>query len=271
VLTATRDPVIDSVVSTLSQIRGVAAIALGGSRSIGTANERSDYDIVIFERALGDIDEPALRRALEQLTETPLKMTVKLALAETTIGGNKVEFFFRVINGIAKEIEAARNGQFRRWPNALHAAGYLSTAIISYATYALPIWDPEGHLRRLVESAHPYPDALRNKMISTFKMEAALSLMHAAKVRAPDELPYVSGLYSRAVFAWTIILFAANGRYPIIDKGAMKLIMSFPKKPERFKGRANKLFRDIGAGDLQQARIDAAQLHREITGDMPKT
>lgn len=267
VLTATRDQVIDDVVSALSRVKGVRAVALGGSRSIGTANPASDYDMAVFQDKIDDIDVPALEAALEQLAGSKPKMTDKLALAEFQLGGHKVELFFRRFDVIASEIEAARKGHFRRWPHALHAAGYLSTVLISYIAYARPVWDPQGQLARLVAATDPYPETLRNQMLSTFKVEAALSLMHAAKVRLADETPYIAGLYSRAVATWTLILFALNRRYPIIDKGATKIIMTLPQHPENYAARTIKLFRDLGAGNLQQVRDDAAQLHREITGD----
>lgn len=266
-LTATRDQVIDDVVAALSQVRGVCAVALGGSRSLGTASPQSDYDMAVFQEKAGDIDVPALEAALERLSGSRPKMTAKLALAEFELGGHKVELFFRRLNLIAEEIEAARNGQFRRWPHALHTAGYLSTVLVSYVTYSRIIWDPQGHLVRLIERAHPYPVELQKRMIQTFKIEAALSVMHAAKVRSPDELPYVAGLYSRAVAAWTLMLFAANRRYPIIDKGATKIIMTLPHRPENYAARTVKLIRDLGAGNLQQVRVDAARIHKEITGD----
>ena len=112
--------------------------------------------------------------------------------------------------------------------------------------------------------ATPYPEALREQMLKTFRTEAALTLIHAAKVKHPNEMPYLAALYARAVSCWTLALFATNRRYPIIDKGAQRLIMSFPIHPEQYHGRTIKLFREIAAGNLQQARKDAAALQKEI-------
>lgn len=260
-----RDAVIGDVVAMLrGEVPGVRAIGLGGSRSIGTADPKSDYDIIVFLQQDGDIDTAVLRGAIERLSEGPSKVTNRLAFAEFEVRGHKVELLFRKLKAIEAEVEASKQGRFRRVLHPLHPAGYLTTVMISYVTYALPVWDPDGHLARICAAAEPYPEALRAAMFATFKNEAALSLIHAAKVRRPGELAYLSALYARAAACWSLYLFAANRRYPVIDKGAMRLIMSFPLHPEHFHGRTVKLFRDIAAGQLQQARQDAWALHRDV-------
>lgn len=260
----TTNPIPVDVVNALSKVPGVVAIALGGSRSLGVATPTSDFDIAVFEKQKDDIDAADLRAAIETIAEGEIKLTRDLALAEFKVQGRNVELFFRRTTTIAKEIAEAKAGKFSRWLHALHPHGFLSTAQISYVVYGRPLWDPEGHLARLIEQATPYPEALREQMLKTFRTEAALTLIHAAKVKHPNEMPYLAALYARAVSCWTLALFATNRRYPIIDKGAQRLVMSFPIHPEQYHGRTIKLFRDIAAGNLQQARKDAAALHKEI-------
>lgn len=260
----TDTPITEIVVNAVSKVPGVVSIALGGSRSLGFATPNSDFDIAVFERLKDDIKPADLRTATESIAEGKVKMTSDLALAEFSVQGRNVELFFRRTTTIAKEIEDAKAGKFRRWQHVLHPYGFLSTVQIGFATYARPLWDPEGDLATLVNAATPYPEALREQMLKTFKAEAALALIHAGKVKHPDELPYLAALYSRAVFCWSLLLFAINRQYPVIDKGAQRLIMSFPVHPEHFHGRTIKLFRDSAAGNLEQARIDAAALHKEV-------
>ena len=260
----TNTPITDEVVKAISKVPGVVSIALGGSRSLGFATPKSDFDIAVFEREKNDIDPANLRAAAETVANGDVKLTHDLALAEFAVQGHKVELFFRRTTTIAKEIEDAKAGKFRRWQHVLHPHGFLSTVQIGFATYARPLWDPEGDLARLVREATPYPEALREQMLKTFKAEGALALIHASKVKDPNELPYLAALYSRAVFCWSLLLFATNRQYPVIDKGAQRLIMNLPVHPQHFHGRTIKLFRDITAGNLAQARIDAGTLHKEI-------
>ena len=181
-----------------------------------------------------------------------------------SIEGRKVELFFRSIPRLASEIEAARKGQFRRSINALHVVGFLSTILISYATYTRPLWDPDGHLKKLVESAFPYPEALREKMISTFLTEAKLALIHAAKVRSVNDVGHLMGLYARANMAWLLVLFAVNRRYPVIDKGGRRLVAGFPQIPDNFDFRTKAIFRAAAAGDLPGGLAEANRLHAEV-------
>ena len=263
-LQMTANPISVEVVNAVSKVPGVVAIALGGSRSLGVATPQSDFDIAVFERGRGDIQPDDVREAIKTIADGQIKLTKDLALAEFTVQERQVELFFRRTTTIAKEIGEAKTGKFTRWQHVLHPNGFLSTAQISYATYGRALWDPEGELAALIKLATPYPDALREQMLKTFRGEAALTLIHAAKVKNLTELPYLSALYARAVSAWTLALFATNRRYPIIDKGAQRLVMTFPIHPEHFHGRTIKLFKDIAAGNLQQARLDAIALHKEI-------
>lgn len=258
------DPVLGDVVSMLSGVVGVCAVGLGGSRSLGIADQNSDYDIVVFQQRRDDIDSAALTSAIERISESPPRVTGKLALAEFTVRGRKIELLFRRLDTIAAEIEAARQGRFNRVIHPLHPGGFLSTVMVSYLTYVLPVWDPEGLLARLNETARPYPDLLRQRMIATFRNEAGLGLIHASKVRRADEPAYLLGLYSRVVSAWLLVLFALNRRYPVIDKGAIRLIMSFPEHPVNFQGRVARILSDGAAGNLQRARAEAWQLQREV-------
>lgn len=258
------NPVIDDIVRALRHVPGIVAIALGGSRSIGTATADSDYDIAVFENNEGDIESESLRQAIQSIADGPIRLTEKLALAEFTIHGQSVELFFRKLSMIAREIENARAGKFGKMQHVLHPHGYLSTIIISYITYARPLWDPHNRLGQLVNQARPYPDALRQKMLATNRMDAALLLKHAGKVRRRDELPYLCGLYSRIVSCWTISLFAVNRRYPVIDKGAQRLIMAFPLHPDKFHGRTIMILREAAAGNLKQAHEMASILHNEV-------
>lgn len=261
---ANANPVTDDIVRALSHVDGIAAIALGGSRAIGTATANSDYDIAVFENNDGDIKPEDVRQAIKTIADGPIKMTDKLALAEFTIHGQAVELFFRRFSLIACEIENAKTGKFSKALHVLHPHGYLSTALISYITYARPLWDPHHQLDQLISQTRPYPDALRQTMLQSHRVDAALMLKHAAKVRGVDELPYLCGLYSRIISCWTLSLFAINRHYPVIDKGAQRLIMSFPLHPDKFHGRTIMIMRQAAAGNLKQAHQMASILHNEV-------
>ena len=255
------DPVIEQLLGALRDVPGVVAIGLGGSRSIGTATPHSDYDVIVFSEKDGDIDQEAMARAISGLGGTP---NPERPLAELSVGGRKVEIFFRTIERIESEIALARKGQFRRTMNPLHTIGFLSTIVVSYATYVQPLWDPAGRLKALIESAFPYPEPLRERMLNTFRTEAKLALIHAGKVRSVNDVAHLMGLYARANAAWAVILFAANRRYPVIDKGGRQLVASFPEVPDNFDFRSKAIFRAAAAGDLRGAHQEANRLHAEV-------
>jgi len=257
-------PVLSDVIATFSKVPGVSAIALGGSRSIGTASPHSDFDLVVFMQKPGDIDVRAISATVTAITDGPMNVTKTLALAEFSKQGLKFDVFFRVIDKIATEIEAAASGKFSQNRHPLHPNGFISTVMISYAAYAKPLWDPEGRLARLIASTQPYPELLRQNMISKFRTEAALALRHAAKVEQPDEIAYLAALYAQASSIWSLALFAINRRYPLIDKGAGKILMSLPLHPQNYQTRTTALFHTLLAGDLKDAREKAAMLQKDV-------
>ena len=261
--TQLRDPVFTRLVSDLQKVPYVVAIALGGSRSIGTATAVSDFDVIVLVDRNTDLERDELRDGVLQLGCQWQTRTRKL-LADVVIEGRTFELLFRPIETIAVEIANARKGQFKRQLNPLHTVGFLSTIMVSYATYALPVWDPEGKLKQLQDSAYPYPEVLRERMISTFRTEARLAVMHAGKTRSIHDVAHLMGLYARANAAWALVLFAANRRYPVIDKGGRQLVAAMPISPENYEFRTKAIFRAAAAGDLQGALDEANRLHAEI-------
>lgn len=265
---ASTDPVIAQLVEEFSVVPGICAIGLGGSRSIGTAVPGSDYDLIIFSQGDDDIDLAAARAVVEKHGgKWPEKM--KKPLAEMTIRGHHIELIFRTFERIGAEIANAKKGQLRRTFNPLHTIGFLSTVVVSYATYIKPLWDPEGRLKQLIDSAWPYPEALRTRMLKEFKTEARLALIHASKVRSTNDVAYLLGLYARANAAWQLVLFAANRRYPVIDKGGRQLVAALPEVPDNFDFRVRAMFRAASAGDLRGAIEEGSRLHREIDALAP--
>ncbi|MDB5698778.1 MAG: hypothetical protein JWN69_1582 [Alphaproteobacteria bacterium] len=255
------------VVAAMAKVPGVCAIGLGGSRSIGTADATSDYDVIIFTETDDSLDTAAVHEtvvALGGLLKTSKRRPGEPLLGELAIDGAHLELFFRKISMIKTEIGSARNGRFSRVFNPLHVIGLISTITISYATYCLPIWDPEERLKRLIESAFPYPEALRIQMIKSFRTEAKTALTFAGKARSPDDVAHIAGLYARVTSAWNLVLFAANRRYPVIDKGGRRIVGNLPQSPADFTARTNAVFKAVGAGDFKGAFAQAQALHAEV-------
>ena len=57
------------IISRLQHIKGITAIALGGSRARGTHTEKSDVDIGIYYEAEGSVDLAELSRVATELDD----------------------------------------------------------------------------------------------------------------------------------------------------------------------------------------------------------
>src|SRR5512139_116490 len=89
-----RDPLLVRIVAALSDVPGVVAIGMGGSRGYGTAVKGSDHDLIVFTKAREEVDQEQLRKKVEELGGK-WQTGESLLLAEINQGPRKVELFFR--------------------------------------------------------------------------------------------------------------------------------------------------------------------------------
>jgi predicted nucleotidyltransferase len=252
-----------TVVEKLSAVPGVVAIALCGSRARGSATPTSDFDVMVFSDTKGSTDKDKMAKALAELGPINEK-SIQKPVPDFIVEGHKVELFFRYVDQFAAEVARSKTGQFKRSFNPLHTLGFVSTVVVSYLAYCKPLWDPDGKLQRLIDSVHPYPEPLRKKMIDTFLTDAKLTLMQAQKVRSVQDLVYLIGIYGRMMPSWSMVLFAANRRYPIIDKDQRSLVPALPNVPQNFEFRRKSILRALAAGELKEALEEANKLHTEV-------
>lgn len=223
----------NELIRALARIDRVLALGLGGSRGLGIANNSSDYDIVLF-RAGGPAISPAdIRNAIES-TATGGKLEVTANLVRFEIDGRTHEFFQKDVNAIQKEIVAAREGKFTWYLKQLFPHGDLSTSVISHIVYLKALSDEQKVIARLQSLATPMPSQLRASLIKYFLTQTEITTIHALKVKKSEDYQYLNALCSAFIFFANILIFAANGRYPVTEKGGARLIAQMKLKPERY-------------------------------------
>jgi predicted nucleotidyltransferase len=113
------DPILQRIVPTLSQVKGVAAIMLGGSRARGTDHKASDYDIGLYFSTEEMLDTGQLLEAVRTLVDDPLRANVTpvgdwgrwiVGGGWLSVDGRKVDLLYRNIEAVATAIEACRAG-----------------------------------------------------------------------------------------------------------------------------------------------------------------
>src|SRR5689334_428664 len=174
------DPVLNRIVPALATVPGVAAIALGGSRARGTANEASDYDIGLYYSAAQPINTDALRQSVRPLVNERDAAEVTsiggwgpwiVGGGWLTVDGHKVDLIYRNLDDVGRMIDACRAGEVTMHYQPGHPHGFCSSIWMGEVALCRLLHDKGGLLAALKAKTAPYPSALRESLIKRFQWE----------------------------------------------------------------------------------------------------
>lgn len=259
---ANDEALLETLVAALAPVRGVAAIALGGSRARGTATASSDYDIGLYYRGEQPIDVAALGRVATVLDDRGAGASV------TPLGGwgpwidgggwlvvqgLHVDLLYRNLDRVAAAIDDAHAGKVEAYYQPGHPHAFLPAIYMGEAASARILHDPRGDLAHLQARTMPYPDPLARALRTRFEWEATFALENARKSLDRADVSYLAGCVFRSVACLCQPLFALNGVYLLNEKGAVAAVDGFLRRPDDFASRVAGLYADLGRGAHAQA------------------
>jgi predicted nucleotidyltransferase len=262
---------IDDIVERISQVGGVTAIVLGGSRARGTHTPTSDIDLGVYYHAERSLDLGALGRVAAEIDDDHRSDLL------TPIGGwgpwidgggwltvrsVPVDFLYRDLSRVAAVVEACQVGQVDIVYQPGHPHGFVSAIYMAEIAICQALWDPRGEVAALKAQTQPYPAALRSALIQKFAWEADFALDTAKKGVQREDVAYVAGCCFRSVSCMLQVIFALNGRYWLNEKGAVALAESFPLRPPKLQARIEEIFA------LLAANARALEAALRILGDL---
>jgi hypothetical protein len=247
------------LVVALAPVPGIEAIALGGSRTRGTATAASDYDIGLYYRRPRPIDIAGLSKVVASLDD-------RGARAEVTplggwgpwidgggwllIDGIHVDLLYRDLDRVASAIDDARAGKVEPHYQPGHPHAFLSTIYVGEVAYARALHDPAGSLAALQAQTTPYPPALAAALRRRFEWEASFAIANARKSLDHGDVSYVAGCVFRAIAGLCQVLFALNGNWLLNEKGAVAVVDGLALKPADFSRAVAHIYAGLGAGKL---------------------
>jgi hypothetical protein len=263
----------------LGAVGGVRAIVLGGSRARNIASERSDYDIGLYYDPATPLDMAALRIAVVSLDD-------RGAAAEITniggwgpwingggwltVAGTRVDLLYRDHFRVRAVIDECRAGQVGCYFQAGHPHGFITAIYAGEIAICVPLADSHGDVARLKALTTPYPQRLRDALITKFMWEAQFALDNARHGRASDDVNYVNGCCFRAIASLCQVLAALNGEYLLNEKGAVAFCGRLARHPADFAGRVETIYRSAGAG-LPAPALDVLDGLVQETAELVKT
>ncbi len=271
------DALIARIVERLAEVPGIAAIAVGGSRARGERDSFSDIDLGLYYDPARPPAIPRLRslaRSLEGRRSTPAVTPVGGwgpwidGGAWLRIQGRRVDWIYRDLSRVERAITDARRGIISSHYQPGHPHAFHSHIYAGEAHYAAIRHDPRGRLASLQRRTRPYPAALRDAIRRSFLWQARFALEAAEKSARRGDVLHVSGSLFQSAACLVQVLFAANRRYFVNEKGSLAATGAFALRPARFHNRVRRILSEPGA---RPARLEArlaqmATLVREVEG-----
>jgi len=269
------DQISERIVTALRPVPGVTAIVLGGSRGRDTATEASDHDFGLYYEADAPIDVGALRAALGPLLDDEATTTVT-AIGEwgpringgawLTVDGRKVDLLYRDLGRVRAVIADCKAGRITMDYQPGHPHGFCSALHAGEVATCRPLHDGAGVVARLKSEVMPFPRALRDAIIAKFKWEVRFSIDNAALAAKRSEQTHVAGSAYRALCCIAQVLFAANGRWLINEKGALAEAARFPVTIKGLDGAVANVWRAIGEQDFAAVLATLGMLAEQLDG-----
>ncbi len=127
----------------------------------------------------------------------------------------------------------------------------------------LPLLDPTDAIADLKKQTRPFPTALRDALIARFQWEVLFSIENAEIAVARGEQTHIAGCVYRALCYVAQVLFAANARYLINEKGALAEEETFPFTIQGAARTIAEVWAAVGGRDFGLA----LQLLRRMAAD----
>ncbi|WTI78618.1 nucleotidyltransferase domain-containing protein [Streptomyces sp. NBC_00727] len=248
----------------LTEVPGVRAVLLGGSRARGTHRPDSDWDLGVYYR--GTPDTAALSALAAAFQGSPVEVTAPggwgpwvNAGGWLRVDGVQVDWILRDLDRVEDVWADCREGRYEVGVQPGHPLGFWSPAYPGEVALGRVLTDPGGELTALREETSRYPEPLREALAGA-AWEADFSVVAARKSAPAGDRLHVSLCLSRAFGTLAQSLHAHHRTWCLNEKGALAAAAALPDTPADFAARVDAALRGLDAAAVETA----AELVREV-------
>ncbi|MYY07263.1 MULTISPECIES: nucleotidyltransferase domain-containing protein [unclassified Streptomyces] len=248
----------------LTQVPGIRAVVLGGSRARGTHRPDSDWDLGLYYR--GAPDTAALAALASAFQGSPAEVAGPGGWGPWVDGGAwlrvdgvQVDWILRDLDRVEAVWAGCREGRYEVGVQPGHPLGFWSPAYPGEVALGRVLTDPEGELTALRRETAGYPEPLR-RALGDAAWEAEFLVASARKSAPAGDRLHVSLCLSRAIGVLTQSLHAHHRTWCLNEKGALAAAAALPDAPAHFADRAGQALRDLDAAAVEAA----AELVRDV-------
>jgi len=250
----------------LSDVRGVVAVVLGGSRARGEHRADSDVDLGVYYR--GTLDMAGIRALAAETADEVVGVYEPGQWGEWVHGGAwlrydgvPVDWIYRPLDRVREIWEQCRRGRYEIGFQTGHPLGFYSHVYAGEVALCRVLADPTGEVTGLREQAREYPAALGEALVAG-AWEAGFMIEGASHGADPS---YTAGCLFRGVGVLGQALYGRHRRWALNEKGLVDRAGRLPGAPTDFARRAHRLLGAIGTTPAElAATLDAA---RELVAD----
>lgn len=243
----------------LTEVPGVVAVLLGGSRARQTHTPESDYDLGVYYRS--PLDVAALAALARDVAGPAARVSEPGEWGPwvdgggwLTVDGAAVDWIYRDLDRVHRCWTQAEQGRYAFHTQAGHPLGVPDFAYAGEVALGVILADPSGEVTALRNRALTFPPLLADSLVAGL-WEADFLVGVARKAVSRGDVSYLAGCLFRLVGVCAHALHGAAGRWLINEKGAVASAAALPGAPERFAERVAGVF-----GRLAEpaAALDAA-------------
>lgn len=207
--------IIENIVNSLKDIKGLEAIVLGGSRARGTHNPDSDIDIGLYydkrtldlsllEERMQFLDQEHRPNLLARPGEWGAWVNGGCWLSTDSV---HIDLILRDISRVKKSIQDCREGIVTSHYQTGHPHAYLNVMYMGELAICKLLWSKSDEIKELKKIAEEYPQNLKEPIIHFFSFEAGFSLMFAENNVSRNDVYYVVAHLVRSISALNQVLF----------------------------------------------------------------
>lgn len=250
-----------AMVDALTDVPGIRAVALGGSRARGTHHDGSDVDLGLYYDA-DELDVAALSTvAYDQSDGDEVVLAGPGSWgpwvdggAWLTVDGTAVDWILRDVVRVRQECHRARTGEFHFHAQPGHPLGFLDISYAGEIATCRPLADSDHLISDLRALLTPYPRALRASMIANL-WQAGFHVEAAAKGVPKQDIAYVMLCCTSALMLCAHAWHAAAGQWVTNEKG---LVVDVDRLGIDSRGFVDRARQALACPGTAHADLDAA-------------
>jgi hypothetical protein len=249
-------------------------VAVFGSWATGGARHDSDLDLAIYHDGRRPPAVRDLRWAAQSVDKhaklvTPVRISGSPWVAGgcwLEIEGHAVQWIYRNLDHIGRQIEAAKRGIISSHYHPAHADALHAHALMAEVTRCIILHDPSLCLETLRDGCMHYPEPLRQAILTRQRAVAELNLDLCEVAVDSTDWFYATGCLYRAAAAIIQCLYAVNRAYYLNEKTAIRELRTLQFVPPQTSsllaemctgGRRLEVYRQLLANILDEVQYSA--------------